>query len=73
LCGEIGRKGLGCGCDLSLTLREKNEEEKFLSPRDYLPALLGIDQGNNNRRDYLGYPAQFSVQSNNNTTIPRII
>jgi len=69
LCGEIGREGYGCGCDLSLTLRENHEEEKFPGLRDDLPALLGGYQGNNTRRDCLGYP----VQSNNNNTRPRII
>jgi hypothetical protein len=59
LCGEIGRRGPGCGCDLSLTLRENHEEEKFPSLRDDLPALLGRDQGNSTRRDCLGYPVQF--------------
>jgi hypothetical protein len=43
LYGEIGCKGLGCGCDISLTLRENHEEEKFLHLRDDLPTLLGRD------------------------------
>jgi hypothetical protein len=73
LCGEIGRGGPGCGCDLSLTLRANHEEEKFLGLRDDLLALLGKDQGNITRRDCLGYPVQFLVQSNNNTTRPRLI
>jgi hypothetical protein len=47
-----------------------HEEEKFLGLRDDLPPLLGRDQGNRKRRDYLKYPIQFPVQSNNNT--PRL-
>jgi hypothetical protein len=47
LCGEIGRRGPGCGCDLSLTLRANHEEDKFPGLRDDLPALLGRDQENN--------------------------
>jgi hypothetical protein len=58
---------------LFLTLRENHEEDKFLGLRDDLPALLGRDQGNSTRRDCLGYPVQFHVQSNNNTTRPRLI
>jgi hypothetical protein len=50
-----------------------HKEEKFLGLRDELPALLGRDQGNNTRRDFLGYPVQFLVQSNNNTMRPRLI
>jgi hypothetical protein len=56
-----------------LTLRVNHEEDKLLSLRDDLPTLLGRDQGNNTRWDYLGYPVQFPIQSNNNTTRPRLI
>jgi hypothetical protein len=69
LCGEIGCRGPRCGCDISFTLILNHEEEKFPSPRDDLPALIGKDQGNNTRWDFLGYP----VQSNNKTTRPRMI
>jgi hypothetical protein len=67
LCGEICRRGPRCGCDISLTMRVNHEEDKFLGLRDDLPALLGRDQGNNTRRDWLKYLVQFPVQSNNNT------
>jgi hypothetical protein len=73
LCGDIGRGGSGCGYDISLTLRENHEEDKFLGLRDDLPKLLGKDQGNSTRRDCLRYPIQFLVQSNNNTTSYRLI
>jgi hypothetical protein len=56
-----------------LTLRANHEEEKFPSLRDVLPALLGRDQGNITRRDCLRYLVQFPIQSNNNTTRPRLI
>jgi hypothetical protein len=72
-CGEIGRRGPGYGYDISLTLRENHEEDKFIGLRDDLPALIGRDQGNNTRRDYLGNPIQFPIQSNNKTTRSRII
>jgi hypothetical protein len=73
LCGEINYRGPRCGCDLSLTLRGNHEEDKFPSLRDDLLALLGRDQGNITRRDCLRYPIQFPIQSNNNTTRPRLI
>jgi hypothetical protein len=73
LCGEIIHEGPGCGCDLSLTLRENHEEEKFPGLRDDLPTLLGRDQGNNTRRYCLEYLVQFPIQSNNNTMRPRLI
>jgi hypothetical protein len=44
-----------------------HEEDKLASMRDELPALLDKDQGNDSRWDYLGYPVQFPIQSNNNT------
>jgi hypothetical protein len=71
--GEINYIGHGCGYNLSLTLRVNHEEEKILGLRDDLPALLGRDQGNGHRWDYLGYPVQFPVQINNKTTMPRLI
>jgi len=40
LCGEIGRGGSRCGCDLSLTLRVNHEKDKFLGLRDDLPRFL---------------------------------
>jgi hypothetical protein len=49
------------------------KKKKFLSLRDDLPTFLGKDQGNDTRWDYLGYPIQFLVQSNNNTGRPRLI
>jgi hypothetical protein len=42
LCGEISHRGPGCGCDLSLTLRENHEEDKLPSLRDDLLTLLVI-------------------------------
>jgi hypothetical protein len=71
--GEVDREGHGCGCNLSLTLRENHEEDKILGLRNDLLSLLGRDQGNNTRWDYLGYPVQFHVQSNNNIVRPRLI
>jgi hypothetical protein len=56
LCGEIDNRGFGCGYDISLSLRENHEEEKFLCLRDDLPAFLGRDQGKSARMDYLRYP-----------------
>jgi hypothetical protein len=50
-----------------------HEEEKLPDLRDDLPALLRKDKGNHGRWDYLWYPVQFLVQSNNNIVIPRII
>jgi len=50
-----------------------HEEEKLIDLRNDLPALLGRDQGNRTRWDYLRYPLQFSVQSNNNVVRPRLI
>jgi hypothetical protein len=73
LCGDISHGGPECGCDLSLTLKVNHEEDKFMGLRDDLPALLGRDKGNNTRRDCLRYPIEFLVQSNNNTTRPRLI
>jgi hypothetical protein len=73
LCGDIGHGDPRCGCDLSFTLRVNHEEEKFPGLRDDLPALLRRDQGNNTRRDYLRYPIQFLVKSNNNTKRPKLI
>jgi hypothetical protein len=73
LCGEIDHRGPGCGCNISLTLRANHKEDKFLDLRDDLPTLLGRDQENSTRRDCLRYPAQFLVQSNNNTMKPRLI
>jgi hypothetical protein len=57
----------------SLILRVNHEEDKLPRLRDDLPALLSRDQGNSTRWDCLGYPIQFPVQSNNNTTRPRLI
>jgi hypothetical protein len=71
LCGEISFPG--CGYDLSITLSENHKEEKILDLRDELPAFLGRDQGNKTRRDYLGYPLKFRVQSDNNTMRPRLV
>jgi hypothetical protein len=73
VCGEVGHGGLGSGYNISLILRVNYEEDKLPSLRDDLPALLGRDQGNRTRWDCLGYPIQFLVQSNNNTTRPRLI
>jgi hypothetical protein len=73
LCGEIDCGGPICGCDISLTVRGNNEEEKFCYLRDHLPAFLDRYQRNNTRRDFLRYPIQFPVQSNNNTMMPRLI
>jgi hypothetical protein len=39
-----------------LTLSMNHEEDKLPSLRDDLPALLGRDQGNGGRWDYLWYP-----------------
>ena len=73
LCGAIIHGGLGSDWDLSLTLRVNHKEYKFPNLRDDLPTLLGRDQGNSTRWDYLGYPIQFLVQSNNKTMRPRLI
>jgi hypothetical protein len=73
LCGEVDRGDPGCGCDISLILRENHEEDKLPLLRDDLPAFLGRDQGNSPRWDCLRYPIQFLVQSNNNTARPRLI
>jgi hypothetical protein len=56
MCGEVERKDLRCGCNLSLTLKANHKEDKLPGLRDDLPALLGRDQGKNTRWDYLGYP-----------------
>jgi hypothetical protein len=50
-----------------------HKKDKLPRMRDDLPALLGRDQGNSTRWDCLRYPVQFPVQSNNNTTNPRLI
>jgi hypothetical protein len=68
-----GRRDPRCGYELFLILRVNHEEEKLPCLRDDLSALLGRDQGNNTGWDYLRYPVQFLVQSNNNTTRPRLI
>jgi hypothetical protein len=73
MCGEINYRGHGRGFNLSLTLRANHEEGKLPGLRDDLPALLCRDQGNDNRWDYLMYPVQFLLQSNNTTARPRII
>ena len=73
LCGEVNCRDPGCGCDIYLILRANHEEDKIPCLRDDLPALLSRDQGNSTRWDFLGYPIQFPVQSNNNTTRPRLI
>jgi hypothetical protein len=72
LCRDVGHSDPGCGCDLSLILRVNHEEEKLPCLRDDI-AFLSKDQGNNTRWDCLGYPLQFPVQSNNNTTMPILI
>ena len=54
LCGEVGRRDLGCGCDLLLILRVNHEEEKLPHLRDDLPALLRRDQRNNTGGTALG-------------------
>jgi hypothetical protein len=73
LCGEISHGDPGCGSDLSLILRVNHQEDKLTHLRDDLPALLGRDQGNITRWDFLWYPLQFIVQSNNHTGRPKII
>jgi hypothetical protein len=55
LCGEVVAEALDVAA-ISLTLRVNHEEDKLPGLRDDLPALLGRDQGNNTRWDYLGYP-----------------
>jgi hypothetical protein len=42
LCGEVGYRDPGCGCDLSLILRTGHEEDKLPHLRDDLHALLHI-------------------------------
>jgi hypothetical protein len=54
-------------------MRVNHEEEKLPCMRDDLATLLSRDQVNSTRWDYLGYPVQFPVQSNNNTTRPILI
>jgi hypothetical protein len=73
LCGEVNCKDPRCRCDFSLILRVSHEEDKLPRLRDDLPTFLSIDQGNITRWDSLMYPVQFPVQSNNNTTRPRLI
>jgi hypothetical protein len=73
LCGDIGYEGPECGWDLSLALRANYEEEKFPCLGDDLPTLLGRDQRNSTRRNCLGYPVKFPVQSNNKNKRPRLI
>jgi hypothetical protein len=70
---QVGCGGHECGCNISLTLRENHKEEKLPILINDLPALLGKDQGNSTRWDYLGYPVQFHVQSNNDIAMPRLI
>ena len=72
LCGEVDLKDPRYGCDISLILRVNHEEEKLPHLRDDLPTFLSRDQGNITRWDHLEYPIQFPVQSNNNTTRPRL-
>jgi hypothetical protein len=50
-----------------------HEEHKLPDVRYDLLAFLGKDKGNGSWWDYLGYPIQFLVQSNNKTTRPRLI
>jgi hypothetical protein len=73
LCGEVSLRDPGCGYDLSLIPRENHEEYKLPHLRDELPSLLGRYQGNITRWGCLEYTLQFPVQSNNNTTNPRLI
>ena len=73
MCGEFSHRDPGCGSDLLLSLRENHEEDKLPHLIDDLPALPTIDQGNSTRWDCLRYLIQFPVQSNNNTTRPRLI
>jgi hypothetical protein len=73
LCGEVSRGDPRCGCDISLILRANQKEDKIPYLRDDLPALLGRDQGNRNRWEFLGYLVQFIVQNNNNNVKPRLI
>jgi hypothetical protein len=44
LCGEVARRDLGCGCDLSLILRVNHEEDKLPHLRDDLPGPRGVGQ-----------------------------
>jgi hypothetical protein len=71
--GEASHELHGCECNLLLTLRENQKEEKLPVLRNYLSTLLDRDKGNNTMWDDLRYPIQFHVQSNNNTVMPRII
>jgi hypothetical protein len=48
-----------------LTLKENNEEDKLIGIIYDLVALLGRDQGNGTRWDYLGYLVQGSPLSYN--------
>jgi hypothetical protein len=73
LCGEVDHGGHGCHCNILLTLRVNHEEGKLPDLRNDIPSLLGRDQGNKTRWDYLEYRVQFPVQSNNNTVMPRLI
>jgi hypothetical protein len=57
----------------SAHFEENYEEDKLPSLRDDLPTLLGRNQENGNRCDYLEYSIQFPIQSNNNSMRPRII
>jgi hypothetical protein len=61
------------GFNTNLTLRENHEKEKISGLRNDLPALLGKDQRNNTRWDYLKYPVKFPVQSSNKIVRPRLI
>jgi hypothetical protein len=53
LCGVTCHGGHRCGCNIPLTLSENHEEDKLHGLRDDLPALLGRDQKNGGRWDYL--------------------
>jgi hypothetical protein len=63
----------GCGCDLSVIMRENHKEEKLPFIRDDLSTFLGRYQGNSTGWDFLRYPVQFLVQSNNNNARSRLI
>ena len=50
-----------------------HEEEEFPIFRDDLLAFFHEDQGNYTSWDYLGYLVELDLQSNNDTTGPRLI
>jgi hypothetical protein len=54
-------------------MRVNHKEYKLPSLRNDLLALVGKDQENSIRWDYLEYPVQFPIQSNNNNARPRFI